>query len=384
MPATKISALTAGGASQATDEYVVARAGDNRKITGANIAAAATAVGTLTSGAIGAGFTAIPNTALANSSITINGTPVALGGSTTVSASAAGSNTQVQFNSSGSLAGDSGFTFSSTNKALTLGGATITANAPVLDLTQTWNNAAVLFTGFKFNVTDTASNVSSLLFDLQVGAATKFSIRKDGVVNFYGGQYGIILRDTSGNIRGSIDTYSSGYGLGQPNLQQLSFMTDGIFRFTSSAAFGWSSATNPSANAADVTLFRDAASVLALRTGTTAQTFRLYNTFTDASNYERGKFEWASNVLRIGTEKLGTGSARAVELQTDGTTALTLTTGQKAEFAQTIKTGAPSGGTAAEWKLGTVATVSPTSPNRTIEVDIGGTIYYIHAKTTNN
>jgi hypothetical protein len=55
-----------------------------------------------------------------------------------------------------------------------------------------------------------------------------------------------------------------------------------------------------------------------------------------------------------------------------------------AEFAGSVKTAAPSGGTAANWKLGTVATVSPTSPNRTIEVDIGGTIYYIHAKTTNN
>jgi hypothetical protein len=54
------------------------------------------------------------------------------------------------------------------------------------------------------------------------------------------------------------------------------------------------------------------------------------------------------------------------------------------EAAGSIKTAAPSGGTAAAWKLGTVATVSPTSPNRTIEVDIGGTIYYIHAKTTNN
>jgi hypothetical protein len=71
-------------------------------------------------------------------------------------------------------------------------------------------------------------------------------------------------------------------------------------------------------------------------------------------------------------------------LGTNSTTALTLTSAQKAEFAATIKTAAPSGGTAAEWKLGTVASVSPTSPNRTIEVDIGGTIYYIHAKTTNN
>jgi hypothetical protein len=55
-----------------------------------------------------------------------------------------------------------------------------------------------------------------------------------------------------------------------------------------------------------------------------------------------------------------------------------------ATFGGSVKTAAPSGGTAANWKLGTVASVSPTSPNRTIEVDIGGTIYYIHAKTTNN
>lgn len=46
--------------------------------------------------------------------------------------------------------------------------------------------------------------------------------------------------------------------------------------------------------------------------------------------------------------------------------------------------GAPSGGTSNSWKLGTVAVVSPTSPNRTIEVEVGGTTYYIAAKTTNN
>lgn len=49
-----------------------------------------------------------------------------------------------------------------------------------------------------------------------------------------------------------------------------------------------------------------------------------------------------------------------------------------------IRTAAPTGGTANDWRLGTVATVTPTSPNRTIEVSIGGTIYYIHAKTTND
>jgi hypothetical protein len=46
----KISALTGGSASQAGDEYVVARSGSNFKITGANVAAAATAVGTIATG----------------------------------------------------------------------------------------------------------------------------------------------------------------------------------------------------------------------------------------------------------------------------------------------------------------------------------------------
>lgn len=57
---------------------------------------------------------------------------------------------------------------------------------------------------------------------------------------------------------------------------------------------------------------------------------------------------------------------------------------EKFEVNGNIKTAAPSGGTAAAWKLGTVASVSPTSPDRTIEVEIGGTTYYLHAKTTND
>jgi hypothetical protein len=80
-------------------------------------------------------------------------------------------------------------------------------------------------------------------------------------------------------------------------------------------------------------LQRDAAGTLAQRNAGNAQTFRIYNTFTDSSNYERGKLEWASNVLKFGTEKAGTGSARALELQTDGTTRLTIGTTGVATFS---------------------------------------------------
>ncbi len=52
--------------------------------------------------------------------------------------------------------------------------------------------------------------------------------------------------------------------------------------------------------------------------------------------------------------------------------------------ALSYTSGAPNGGTAAAWKFGVVSVTSPTSPNRTIELDVAGTIYYLAAKTTNN
>lgn len=49
-----------------------------------------------------------------------------------------------------------------------------------------------------------------------------------------------------------------------------------------------------------------------------------------------------------------------------------------------IFTSAPAGGTSANWKLGIAASVSPTAPNRTVQLDVGGTLLYLHAKTTND
>jgi hypothetical protein len=63
----------------------------------------------------------------------------------------------------------------------------------------------------------------------------------------------------------------------------------------------------------------------------------VYGTYTDGSNYERGKIAWESNVLRIGTEKAGTGSARALELQTDGVTRLTITAAGAATFTGAVE-----------------------------------------------
>lgn len=79
---------------------------------------------------------------------------------------------------------------------------------------------------------------------------------------------------------------------------------------TSSSTFGLG---------ADVLLARDAANTLALRNGANAQTFRVYNTFTSSTEHERGTFGWASNALRIGTEKGTTsGALRNISFTVDG------------------------------------------------------------------
>jgi hypothetical protein len=54
---------------------------------------------------------------------------------------------------------------------------------------------------------------------------------------------------------------------------------------------------------------------------------RIYNTFTSATNHERGFLRWSSNVFQIGTEKGSAGgTARALDLQVDGTTRFSVAT----------------------------------------------------------
>lgn len=82
-------------------------------------------------------------------------------------------------------------------------------------------------------------------------------------------------------------------------------------------------------------------------------------------------------LIRMIADDEGSGNT-AVTFARTGTTPGTVT------FGNGIATSAPSGGTSGVWKLGVASVTSPTSPNRTIELDVGGTIYYLHAKTTNN
>jgi hypothetical protein len=76
----------------------------------------------------------------------------------------------------------------------------------------------------------------------------------------------------------------------------------------------------------DTMLFADAANTLALRNSTSAQTFNVYNTYTDASNYERLGVFYTSNIAVIRTQQAGTGAARDLYLGTEGAANVSLLT----------------------------------------------------------
>ena len=69
----------------------------------------------------------------------------------------------------------------------------------------------------------------------------------------------------------------------------------------------------------DTSFLRESANTLAQRNSTNAQTFRLYNTYTDASNYERLSIDWSTtaNTATIVTQNAGTGSARTLAIGQD-------------------------------------------------------------------
>lgn len=146
-----------------------------------------------------------------------------------------------------------------------------------LSIAQTWNTTGTP-TAIDLNVTDTASNASSLLMNLRVGGVSRFSVTKAGraeiaAINLGGGSYA-----------GDANWWSPN------NLNVAS---------ASALSFG----------SADLVLRRDAANTLAQRNGVNAQTVRTYGTFTDASNHRRLVLTMsAAGVAEVKPEGAGTGA----------------------------------------------------------------------------
>lgn len=172
----------------------------------------------------------------------------------------------------------------------------------IYDLAQTWNNGATDFTAIKMNVTDTASAATSKLLDLQVGGVSRFTFDK--------GTGSVTRLSIFGMANGRQAIVEGGpqvkFGSATNHDVQLVRNTNVVATINASNQFIFSDTTT--FGFTNVLFHRDAANTLALRNGVNAQAFNIYNTYTNASNYERGFMRWSSNILEIGTAGAGTGS----------------------------------------------------------------------------
>ena len=223
----------------------------------------------------------------------------------------------------GLVAQASALTIAANSNCLTIPGGAITASEPLLNLSQTWNNAGVAFTGLKFDVTDSNSASGSLLADFRVGGSSKFSVNKIGNVTAYGWRSNasgsLLVDNTTVNT-----TYIASTGVFLPVSGALKFSgnTDG--------------ATSP-----DVFVERDAANTLALRNGVNAQAFNIYNTWGNSgTDYERLNISYSGNIAYIRTENGGTGLARVLVIGTKTASNLTFCTNDNYRWGVHATTGA--------------------------------------------
>lgn len=207
-------------------------------------------------------------------------------------------------------------------------GETVTASTPLLDLTQTWNNGAVTFTGIKSNITSTNSASGSLLLDLQVGSSTKFNVDKSGNVSVPSGAE-ILMAGTgtatdplikftasgAGNEAG-LFYYPSGLGvvIAAQGTAAIS-LGFGFIRGGSLAQIGWSSSQfNPDSIGFDTSFTRAAAATIQLGpsdvAAPVAQGLQVQSVIAGTSN-TAGK-DWSI----VGSKGTGTGAGGNILFKT--------------------------------------------------------------------
>jgi hypothetical protein len=207
----------------------------------------------------------------------------------------------------------------------------------------TWSTAGTVFGA------NLATGFTGNLADLKVAGVSQFSITNfgkvlagDGASTPTAGTPGMAFAGATGvgfRRSGTSSVYftSSSADIWFSTAVTLNMRSNGTFAFSQSADPG---------DVADVLLARDAANTLALRNSTNAQTFNVYNTFTNSSNYERLQFGFNSNIPFITSTPLGTGTQRALNLQrvatpASGSSSAAILLGTTAAFGIYYGSGAP-------------------------------------------
>jgi hypothetical protein len=227
---------------------------------------------------------------------------------------------------------------------------TITSQATAWNSTATWNASGVTFTHLKTNVTNTASATASLLLDLQVGGTSQFSVRRDGLTTLNGAS-GLTIVNGNLTVSAGVSLVPAGGGPSAPPYSFGGATSYGLYysgiaggvlmaaggadhmlwggntvALSSGHYLGWGSS---GISTPDLKLYRDAANTFAQRNATTAQTWRIYGTWTDASNYERLSLSHTTGTGSvIAAETAGTGGDNlGITLTPAGTGSVTVSSG---------------------------------------------------------
>jgi hypothetical protein len=223
----------------------------------------------------------------------------------------AGSSGQLLYNASGANAGASTLTYD--GSILTTSGRFInsynaTASSPAKAFTGTWftggtstttkpqvvieptgaTSTAWSTSGTGLGV-NAASGFAGNLLDLQVNGTSQANVTSAGGLTLAGGlNVGVSSVLQFGTSRGRINSTGA---------NGLTFANNGagqqiVFDFSTSNEPGLTVTGNN----------------IAIRSGTNAQTFRVYGTFTDASNYVRAALSSTSTAVTLAAETAGTGA----------------------------------------------------------------------------
>jgi len=251
-----------------------------------------------------------------------------------------GTNTRVLFNDGGFIGEDAGLTYNKTTDALTVAGYVQTSTgigngiAPILGSLTNYVSSNNITGVFSYNASAGANALVGYGFN-NVTAGGNGYLAMSGSSYAGGGPF------LSAN---SVAIYNASDTGGDINLQvanaigKISFSTSNTPRWQVNVAghlvgyvdntydIGTSGAIRPR-NAFIGTsvqigsaglLYGVSANTLSLRNGTTAQSYEIYNTFTDVSNLESLRMLWFSNVAYIDTQQQGTGTARILNIGTSG------------------------------------------------------------------
>lgn len=240
------------------------------------------------------------------------------------------------------------------------------ANVSINNITETWSSSGTTYTGIKYNVTDSGpSAAGSKLIDLQVGGVSKFSVGKDGslgtfIADIMSNSSGASLRLSSGGrttLRGSGagNIVTNGWNIGNNSTGSMNLwtgdtntansgdiyfgitgtlpenaavngsgskgaLTDYGFKLASTSTIRWTSTSNAgreSLNPIDLVILRDEPNTLAQRNGiNNPQSYRLYLSYTDATNNSRFAINATANYYRLASE-IGTSTGSKKPIVTD-------------------------------------------------------------------